>query len=249
MKIFSKKTLNKAKNKATTGTFALILTILALSPSVALARRDPFIPYKTPVMVVMPRVYNFPNLTAPLEWRTVYDGYGTVNWDVNLQQITMSPKPATQPTETHAALVVSKSSYHQPFQLNYTMKTTKQLRVGSTPNAWEVGWLVFGYKTDGKFKYLILKPNGYGLELGESLLNDKQNFLYTSAFNQDLFPVNKDYNVTIIAQNNIITITINGKQYAPYSLTNKDALTVDGQYGFYTEDAAVQVSNIKMEQF
>ena len=160
----------------------------------------------------------------------------------------MSPKASVKPDETHSALVVSKLSVHQPFQLSYTMKTTKQLRTGSTPNPWEVGWLVFGYKPTGAFKYLILKPDGYGVEMGESLLNDKQTFLYTSTVGQDQFPVNTDEKVVVLAKKNVITVTVNGKKYVSYTMTKKDSLTVDGKYGFYTEDASVQVSNVKMQQ-
>ncbi len=183
-----------------------------------------------------------------IPWGTMmWDGYGSVTWDETLKQLYMSPKVSTKKAETHSALVVSNASYKQPFQLSYTMKTTKQLRENDEPNAWEVGWTVFGYKDDGKFKYLILKPNG--LELGESLLNDLQEFLYTSDATQ--FPINTDYNVVMKVENNVITFSVNGKQYAPYTMFGtgaKDNLTADGKIGFYTEDAAVQVSNIKMEQ-
>ncbi len=179
---------------------------------------------------------------------TVFDGYGTVAWDTGFKQLNMSPQVSTQSSETHAALAVSQTSVHQPFKLSYTMKTNKQLRTGSDPNDWEVGWTVFGYKNDGKFKYLILKPSAYGVEMGESLLNDKQNFLYTSALSQDKFPINNDYKVDLSAQNNIITINVNGKQYVQYDVSNKDILSTDGRYGFYTEDASIQVSNIKIEQ-
>lgn len=191
----------------------------------------------------------FASVGTSVPWgEVVYNGYGTVTWDNVRNQLKMSPKAATQPGETHAALVVSNTTYTQPFQLSYIMNTTKQLRTGSTPNPWEMGWAVFGYKPDGKFKYLILKPNGYGLELGESLLSDVQNFLYTSVFGKDMFAVNKDYNVVIKVQENIVTITINGKQYVQYAMSGKDVLTADGKLGFYTEDASVKVSNIKMSQ-
>lgn len=179
----------------------------------------------------------------PLTWQTIYDGYGTVSWNSNFTQLTMSPKAATQPGETHAALVVSNQTLQQPYQLTYTMKTTKQLRTGSTPNPWEVAWGLFGYKPDGKFKYFTLKPNGF--ELGESLLNLAQNFLYTSS---DAFPINTDYNVDMKVANNIVTIKVNGKQYLQYSMSSKDQLTTDGKFGFYTEDAAVKFSNIVARQ-
>lgn len=178
----------------------------------------------------------------------VYDGYGTVKWNNKSASLSMSPKAATQPNETHSALVVSNGSYSQPYEASFSLKTTKQLRSGSAPNPWEVGWFVFGYKDTGKFKYLILKPNGYGVELGESLLNDQQNFLYTSPVNRDNFPINTAYNIILRVQNDVLTVVINGQQYVQYTMSPKDLLTPDGQYGFYTEDASVVVSNIAVKQ-
>lgn len=188
------------------------------------------------------------SVLAAASWNgtVVYDGYGSVSQTRN--SVTMIPKAATQPGETHAALVVSKQSVRQPFQLSYTMKTAQQLRTGSTPNPWEVGWVMFGYKKTGAFKYLVLKPDGYGLELGESLLHDNQNFLYTSVIGQDQFPVNTDNDVVIRVKKNVVTVTVNGKKHLQYTMSKKDALSADGQYGFYTEDASVQVTNIKMQQ-
>ncbi|MCX6781177.1 MAG: hypothetical protein NT003_03645 [Candidatus Magasanikbacteria bacterium] len=179
---------------------------------------------------------------------TIFDGYGSVKWSASAHTLTMTPKAATQPSETHAALAVSGRVVHQPFQLSYTMKTVKQLRTGSAPNPWEVGWVIFGYKDTGEFKYLILKPKGYGLELGESLLLNKQNFLHTSTLGQYNFPVNANYNVVLRAQKNVITVSVNGKKYLQYTMSAKDTLPVDGKYGFYTEDASVKISNIKMQQ-
>lgn len=179
----------------------------------------------------------------PLSWQTIYNGYGTVSWNSTNTVLTMSPKTATQAAETHAALVVSNESLTQPYEVTYTMKTNKQLRTGSTPNAWEVAWGLFGYKTDGKFKYFILKPNGF--ELGESLLNLAQNFLYTSS---TTFPINTAYNVDTIVANNIVTIKVNGTTYLQYTMSSKDQLTADGKIGLYTEDANVTFSNIVAKQ-
>lgn len=197
--------------------------------------------------------YTAPTLTTQeqttIPWgTTIFDGYGSVTWNPSLGRLTMSPKAATQPSETHSALVVSTQQLKQPYQLSYAMKTVQQLRTGSAPNPWETGWVVFGYKPDGKFKYVILKPNGYGVEMGESLLNDAQNFLYTSPFNKDFFPITGTYTVVLKVNNNVVTMTVNGRQYMSYTMSAKDVLSADGKYGFYTEDARVQVTNISAKQ-
>lgn len=202
-----------------------------------------------------------PNLKEkPLLLTTVFDGYGKVEYKDG--KLVMAPKTSTlkrkspnEFQETHGSLVVSNENYKQPFCVSFTMKTTKQLRENEPPNAWEVGWIVFGYKDDGsdngKFNYIILKPDGLGVEVGRSLLNDEQEFLYTSEPNKDQFPINKDYNVVMNIQNNVVTMTVNGKKYPPYDVllkSSKNPITADGKIGFYTEDAAVEVSNIRMEK-
>ncbi len=111
-----------------------------------------------------------------------------------------------------------------------------------------MGWFVFGYKPDGKFKYILLKPNGYGIEFGESLLNNAQNFLYTSPFNKDFFPAGQTYAVDVNVQGKILTLTISGIKYLSYTLSSKDQLTLDGKIGFYSEDANVQISNVRVTQ-
>ncbi len=220
----------------------LAVFVVVLPQGFALAKTKVKIKTKTPAQTQVQAS------TANWGGTTIFDGYGSVTWNPATQMLAMAPMASTQPGETHSALTVSNVSVHQPFQLNYTMKTVSQLRTGSAPNAWEVGWLVFGYKDTGAFKYIILKPAGYGVEMGESLLNNKQDFLYTSNFGQDMFPINTNYNVTLDVANNVITMTINGKKTMQYTMSAKDVLTADGKYGFYTEDASIQVSNISMVQ-
>ncbi len=200
-----------------------------------------------------------PNLKEkPVSFTTVFDGYGKVEYKDGV--LFMAPKVSTlkrndpkEFQETHGALAVSNEIYKQPFQLSFTMKTTKQLRQNEPPNNWEVGWFVFGYKDTGadkgKFKYMIFKPKG--LELGESLLNDAQEFLYVSETDRDLFPIGKEYKVEVRVEDNIVTITVNGKQYPSYKMFAsgaKDHLTADGKFGFYTEDAAIEVFGIGGKQ-
>ncbi len=185
--------------------------------------------------------------------KVVFDGFGKVEWDKATNKLTMAPKASTQKRkdpkefqETHACLVISDEKFKQPFALNYTMKTTKQLRQNEPANNWEVGWAVFGYKDDGKFKYTMLKPEGY--EMGESLLNDAQEFLDEAS---DRFPINKDYKVEMKVENDTVYMSVNGRKYPPYKMVGegkKDHLTADGKIGFYTEDAEVEVKDIKMEQ-
>lgn len=180
------------------------------------------------------------------QFTELWNGYGYTNWTNGL--LTMSPEVATSPSETHSSFVLSTTRLTQPYHVHAHMTTTAQLRTGSSPNPWEVGWIAFGY-TNGKFKYLILKPDGHGIELGESLGNNGQNFLWTSPFGQSSFPINQARDIDLIARNNVLTVNVNGATVLTYKISSKDMLGLAGKVGFYTEDATVQVSNISVTQY
>lgn len=187
-----------------------------------------------------------PVIQNPLTFSVIYDGYGTV--DIQNSTIVLEPKASTQPSETHAALVKSDTAYTGDYTFSATMRTEAQLRIGTPPNPWEVGWLAFGYKPDGTFKYLILKPNGYGIELGEFLGGTTQNFLWTSPFGTDDFPIGRDYRVDVRVRGETIEIWIDGAKRLSYTQTQKDRLSTDGAVAVYAEDARVVFSDILVVQ-
>lgn len=189
-------------------------------------------------------------LQSEVPWgKVVWDGYGKVGWNPKLQELVMIPNAPVGPSEEHSALVVSNQVFKQPFRMSFTMNTMAQLRTGAEPNPWETGWAVLGYKDDGKFKYVTLKTNG--LEIGESLLNDAQVFPYTAPFSPGIYPIGADYHQVVEVRDNIISIMVNGekiKEYMMFTPGSADTLKADGRVGFYSEDAAVKVSNIVLEQ-
>lgn len=176
----------------------------------------------------------------------MWNGYGSTSWEKG--ELTLSPEPARERGETHSALVLSREEFHPPYRLHFQMVNKEQLRQGSKPNPWEVGWFVLGYNEEGKFKYVIVKPNGKGLEIGESLLNDKQNFLWTSIGKSDPYPIGSPLDVDVRVTHDTIHVFVNGKEAAKHKLSKKDKLGLDGRIGFYTEDAAVRVSDIRIEK-
>ncbi|NQV89156.1 MAG: hypothetical protein HQ488_02435 [Parcubacteria group bacterium] len=185
----------------------------------------------------------------PIEYTVIFNGYGQVDTDRSKGSVHLDPMHSTQVGETHAALVVSEQYLHGNYQVSFDLVTESQSRVGSPPNPWEVGWFVFGYNIDRTFKYLLLKPDGFGIELGESLRNDKQNFLWTSRLGDDQFFIGQRYHVSLEVSRNEIIVTIDGVERLRYPLTEKDLLDNDGRFGFYSEDANVTFSNIQMKQF
>src|SRR5437868_15488679 len=58
---------------------------------------------------------------------------------------TLSSQAPLAPAETHSALLTSRATWgDQAF--SYTMTTLGQLRLGSAPNPWEVGWSMFRFR-------------------------------------------------------------------------------------------------------
>jgi hypothetical protein len=70
----------------------------------------------------------------------------------------------------------------------------------------------------------------------------------TSPLKKDFFFIGQTYAVDMNVQSKSIAITINGIKYLTYSLSANDKLTLDGKIGFYSEDANVQINNIRVTQ-
>ena len=76
-------------------------------------------------------------------WSVVFAGYGSVTTTGSGDRLALRLRPAasSQADETHAALVVSNSSY-TTVRLKTRVMLNEQLRTGTDPNPWETGWLV-----------------------------------------------------------------------------------------------------------
>ncbi|MBI2484598.1 hypothetical protein HYW18_00340 [Candidatus Uhrbacteria bacterium] len=181
-------------------------------------------------------------LTQPSRWLDVYNGYGTNLFENGTWSLV--PKASVEPSETHASLVLAKYPLSEPYVFRTTMTPVRQLRTGSPPNPWETGWLLFDYKPDGRFKYLILKPDGYGVEIGEYLGPGEQNFLYTSRVGDLSFPIGQSYDVTLVVRSSRIFVFVNGQEVARYAMSENDILDTTGRVGLYTEDAEVLFQDI-----
>lgn len=180
-------------------------------------------------------------------WEDIYNGYGLNTYTHGTWQL--KPASALQTNETHASLVKSTLNLQGNYRLTVRMTPLAQLREGSTPNPWETGWITFGHNPDGTFKYLILKPNGYGVELGESLGNNEQNFLYTSPVGTFDFPVGQSYQVVLTVWNGWIIARVNGIVVLRYQMNEKDRLDTNGSFGWYAEDAEVLYGKPSVRQF
>jgi len=151
-----------------------------------------------------------------------------------------SPATATAPNLTHAALTTGPS-FNAPYTYSVKLKTTKQLRSGSAPNPWEVGWVIWNYTDNSHFYYFTPKPNGWELGKEDPTYPGAQRFLATGA--SPTFPVGTAYTIEITqSTTNLITVKVNGRLVT--SFTDAERPYSSGKIGLYTEDAAVNYTNV-----
>ncbi len=174
------------------------------------------------------------------KWVIAWDGYGTVK--IENGALMMAPKASTSPSETHSALVRAGSQSWGDYTYNLKMNTVEQLRIGSAPNHWEVGWITFRHQDNSRFYYFIFKPNG--IELGKALGNDQQAFFVTES--SPRLQLNKWNNYKIVLQGANIKVYIDGTLVANYTDTNNPFLT--GGIGLYNEDAKVYYDDVKVTE-
>jgi len=169
------------------------------------------------------------------KWEIVYTGYGQVK--IENSSLMMAPMVSTSPGETHAPLVAAKSTNWQDYTLTMKMRTAQQLRTGSAPNPWEVGWILFRYQDTQHFYYLIYKPNG--VELGK-FVNGQQTFLATPGSPKMTIGSWDNYKVVVKGTN--IQVYINGSLVINY--TDNSSPLLNGRIGLYNEDAKVYYDDV-----
>ncbi|WP_424362064.1 hypothetical protein [Methylocystis parvus] len=184
---------------------------------------------------------------ATPSWLSVFNGYGCNGviklWDGNAAMV--QPVASVKSTETHAGLI-SGPILAQPidtqgnFTLEAALKTQKQLRQGTTPNAWEVGWVLWDYADNTHFYYFIAKPNGWELGKGDPAYPGAQRFLATGSSPQ--YPVGRRYVVKVthaFSAANGTTMSVYVDNVFLTTFTDKERPYSGGSIGFYTEDAMV----------
>jgi len=175
-------------------------------------------------------------------WFVQFGGGGTVGIESNKTNTWMhlSPKAATAPDITHASLATTHS-FAAPFQFQSKISTVKQLRTGSTPNAWEVAWVVWNYTDNDHFYYFIPKPNGWELGKRDPAYPGGQRFLATGS--NIKFPIRKNYVVDISQDSsNKISVFVNSTKIT--SFTDTENPYKSGMIGVYTEDAHIHFDDV-----
>ena len=152
--------------------------------------------------------------------------------------VTLSSTPPVAPAETHSSLITTKKTW-----LNSTISvgvtTQQQLRVGSAPNPWEVGWIMFRFQDLANYYWFMLKTNGF--ELGKKQGSDEQIFLVTGAL--PAAAVGQTRQIRIAAQGPRIQVFVDGSKVVDYVDPNPLG---SGSVGLYEEDSQARFDSLSI---
>jgi hypothetical protein len=167
-------------------------------------------------------------------WLFAFNGFGcvaavSVNGNTLLAE---RPAESTSEYETHAALAVGPSASGD-VSVQASLITTRQLRLGTAPNAWEVAWLLWHFADNTHFYYFIPKPNGWELGKADPAYPGAQRFLATGTW--PVFPVGTWNRVSITQVGQTIDVSVNGELLTRF--TDRERTYTSGRVGLYTEDA------------
>jgi hypothetical protein len=151
---------------------------------------------------------------------------------------TLSSQVPTSPAETHSALLVGSRTWADQ-TISFRTMTLDQLRTGSVPNPWEVGWVMFHFRDLANYYYFILKTNGY--ELGKKQGSDAQIFLDTG--NLPTLVLGKAHAVKVVVRGSRIRVWVDGAGVVDF--TDRNPLPA-GSVGLYEEDARVSFDAVSM---
>ncbi|MGE5287459.1 MAG: hypothetical protein ACM3ML_09705 [Micromonosporaceae bacterium] len=184
---------------------------------------------------------------APLgpggSWRIAYDGYGRVSAATRhgVVRLTLQPARPMSPASTHAALVLSRNSWHD-LTVEVRLRTNRQLRQPE-PNAWEVGWLLWHYVNDDHFYYVALKPNGWELGKADPRYPGHQRFLATGT--RPAFPPARWYAVRVQQRDDVIQVNVDGRRLVRF--VDMQGPFRYGRVGLYVEDASATFQPVAID--
>jgi hypothetical protein len=147
--------------------------------------------------------------------------------------VTLASAVPTSPAETHSALITTKKTWTDS-TISFTTTTLDQLRTGSAPNTWEVGWVMFRFRDLENYYYFIVKTNG--IELGKKQGSDAQIFLATGDL--PALAVGRPTAVQVQVKGARIRVSVDGTQVIDF--TDPHPLAGAGSVGLYEEDSQVR---------
>lgn len=199
----------------------------------------------------------WPQGAAQGPWFVNYHGYGQVGL-LGDGTLRLTPRAVTSPDLTSASLATTVQSFTGDLHIEARMRTAKQLRLGSPPNAWEVAWLAWNYTHDHSFYYFIPKPNGWELGKVDDTKRDPngpacvwpeyrncfypgaQRFLATGS--SPTFAVGEWHDIRVVQRGSTITASVGGRELVTF--TDAERPYRSGTVGLYTEDADIRVDRV-----
>ena len=158
------------------------------------------------------------------------------------QVMWVAPAASTSSSETHAALVTSNTTFTNDVSFKGTTRTIKQLRKNNPANAWEVSWLVWNFKDNTHFYYVVLKPNGWELGKEDPAYPGAQRFLANGS--NIKFPVGSWNTFEILHNQATATMTVKVNGTILTTFTDNERPYTSGKVGFYAEDSEVELDGV-----
>ena len=185
-------------------------------------------------------------MTSPNgKWLDKWNGYGqagvkTLSGNNIFYQI---PKASTKSSETHSGLVISKQKFSD-ITLDIDMKTYKQTRQNSPPNAWEAAWVMWRWVDLYHHYYFVIKTNGIEFGKKDTSCNcEKQVFLKTGT--SPKLQVGAWNHIKISSIGKHTTIWVGGVKVVDMDDPSYNSAKMSsGFIGLYTEDASVGFDNV-----
>ena len=185
------------------------------------------------------------------KWKMKYLSGGKT-W-VDNGVLTTYPATATTSSKTFSTLVMSTQKFHN-FQLDFDMRTNKQMRTGTSPKAWETAWIFFRYTDESPSNHhywFLLKTNGYQFGKKDNAPGDstlEHQIFLKSITGSPTAKIGSFQHITVKAVGYHFTISVDGQTlvdmtdpqvYDPSKMS-------DGVLGLYEEDSSASFDNIKL---
>ena len=185
-------------------------------------------------------------MTSPNgKWLDKWNGYGQAGVSLSLGSnvFYQIPKASTKSSETHSGLVVSKQKFSD-ITLDIDMKTYKQTRQNSPPNAWEAAWVMWRWVDLYHHYYFVIKTNGIEFGKKDTSCNcEKQIFLKTGP--SPKLQVGAWNHIKISSIGKHTTIWVGGVKVVDMDDPSYNSAKMSsGFIGLYTEDASVRFDNV-----
>jgi hypothetical protein len=170
-----------------------------------------------------------------------YAGYGTARacQDGAAWRWVLSPRSASGPSDTHAALARTAAPAGS-LDVQVRIRTRQRLRGQANP--WEAGWLIWRYTDDHHFYYLVLKPNGFEIGKEDPAYPGAQRYLVTRSTPR--FEVSAWHTIEVRQSGATMAVTVDGRPLA--SVHDRERPYATGDVGLYTEDAVAEFTGLRI---